>query len=297
MQVFGLVGLVIVVAYGAFVWKIARAAMPPPVAWGYPQDGEGLWWLVSGAAYRGYLFDLTWREYGGRLARAIQLLTAQYTLIGLAAILTGAAGWDRRRPILRTGAIIWVLPVTLYAAAYATVDSHVYLLPVVWLMSLLLAEGLAGWGAWLTVHWPCADLLLMGLTAAAALLLLLVRLPQVDLRQDHAARDFLTAATTLPADALVVSSGDAETFALWYGAWGGGGLAEHELVLVNSALYQFGWYRRLMHDVYPNVPKMGADWQELIVANQPLRPIFYVDPPPVADGEFAAEGRFWRRLP
>jgi hypothetical protein len=297
LHLVGWVLLVVGVGYGGLVVRMLRAPLPPPVAWGYPDNGTGLWWLVSGAAYRDYLFDLTWRAWLGRLAAAIQLLATQYTPIGLALCFLGAAIWDQRRPRLRIGALLWALPVGLYATAYGTVDSHIYLLPVVWLMSLLLAEGLAGLSAWAVARHAHAPKLVMGLAAAGLLLLLVVRLPQLNLRQDHAARDFLADAATLPSGALVVSTGDAETFTLWYGAWGGGGLAAQDLVVINSALYQFGWYRRLMHDIYPQVAQIGAEWPDFIQANQGMRPIFYVEPPPADAGRFVRAGRFWQRLP
>ena len=34
---------------------LAAANGPPPINWGYADQWEGFWWLVSGAAYRGYL--------------------------------------------------------------------------------------------------------------------------------------------------------------------------------------------------------------------------------------------------
>jgi hypothetical protein len=288
--------LIPLAAYGSLVWKVAQAAAPPPIAWGYPDNLAGLIWLVSGAAYRSYFLDLSWGEFVGRLAGVVQQLTAQFTPVGLAVVLGGLVGWEHR-PTLRWATLLWVLPPSLYAAAYATVDSFVYLLPVVWWLALLLAAGLAGWAEWLAARRRNLDRVLIFGVVTGLILLMAYRLPQLDLRQDHAAEDFLAAATTLPSGALVVSAGDAETFALWYGVWGGGGLGDRDLVVVNSLLYQFGWYRRLMQDVYPDVPHMGARWPVMLEANQPLRPILYVEPPPAADGDFAVAGRFWRRLP
>src|SRR5690606_6989547 len=90
------------------------AGVPPPVAWGYPQDWAGLWWLVSGSAYRAYLFDMTLLEYGGRLASLARILTEQFTPVGLAFVIGGFAVWDQQRPFLRNGALLWILPVSLY---------------------------------------------------------------------------------------------------------------------------------------------------------------------------------------
>jgi hypothetical protein len=148
------------------------------------------------------------------------------------------------------------------------------------------------------------------------------RLAQVNLRDDHAATDFLSAAaSTLEPGSLVISSADAETFALWYGEWGGvkqwadeaqlgdatqgigrtaegsGPLAQADpdLILVNYALYQFVWYRKLMHDLYPEVPKLGASFAEVIEANRSLRPIYFTELlPELPSTELIPVGIFWR---
>src|SRR5690606_35085555 len=173
------------------------SAEVPPVAWGYPRDLPGLWWLVSGAAYRAYLFEMTPLQYAGRLATLARLLIEQFTPVGLAVIIGGFALWDRQHPWLRNGALLWVLPVSLYAAGYNTVDSYIYLLPVAWLAALMLGQGLASgsaflhaWAAqriplpaWL-VTWIVVALPVIGILA-----LLPSRLAQLDLRQDQAARD------------------------------------------------------------------------------------------------------------
>jgi hypothetical protein len=53
-------------------------------------------------------------------------LVEQYSPVGLAVIIGGFAVWDRQRPTLRNGAILWALPISLYAAGYNTVDSYIF---------------------------------------------------------------------------------------------------------------------------------------------------------------------------
>ena len=297
--------------YGGLVWRIATATATPPVAWGYPRDMAGLWWLISGAAYRDYVFGMTLSQYGGRLAGLARILVEQFTPVGLALVIGGLAVWDRQRASLRNGTILWAVPISLYAAGYNTVDSYIYLLPVAWLMSLALGQGLASSNAWLSQRFPHGSRLIptvmTTLVTTFALLALVVlvnwRLPQYDLRHDQEAQTFLNAAaTTLEPGSLVISNADATTFALWYGQWGssfaGDGTlvqAVPDLVLVNYALYQFGWYRNLLHDLYPEVPKIDASIVELIEANRGLRPIYLTEPlPEVAEREVTQTGIFWR---
>jgi hypothetical protein len=302
MRMIGVAILLALPFYGGLLWRVAAAAQPLPIAWGYPRDAAGLWWLVSGAAYRAYLFSMTPLQYVGRIAALVRLLVEQFTPVGFALTIGGFAVWDRQRSTLRNGALLWVLPISLYAAGYNTVDSYIYLLPVVWLLALMLGQGLASGSAWLAQRTQLLSRIAtasVSILAAIGLIVLIGwRLPQLDLRHDHEAQDFLNAAaTTLEPDSLVISSADAATFALWYGEWGSGSLAQTvpNLVFVNFALYQFGWYRDLMHDLYPDVPSMGASFDELIAANRSLRPIYLTEPlPDVPAAALTPVGIFWR---
>jgi hypothetical protein len=297
--------------YARLGWVVTVPATPPPVAWGYPQEGSGFWWLVSGEAYRAYVFGMTPLEYSGRLAALARYLVEQFSPVGLLLVLAGLAVWDRQRPHLRNGALLWMLPISLYAAGYNTIDSHIYLLPVIWLASVMLGEGLASVSEWLNRRvspiiengWNAGVVGGVGLVVLIGLMTLtLWRFPQLDLRADREAEDFLSAATlTLQPNSLVISSADAETFALWYGEWGSGTLAEAvpDLILINYALYQFGWYRQLMHDLYPEVPGMGEAFETLIAANRALRPIYLAEYPAMPlpvfpSDQLTPEGIFWR---
>ena len=297
--------------YGTLIWRVAAR---PPIAWGYPRDISGLWWLISGAAYRDYLFGMTPLQYVGRLAALARLLVEQYTPVGLALVIGGFAVWDRQHPSLRNCALLWMLPVSLYAAGYNTVDSYIYLLPVAWLMALTLGQGLASGGAWLQHRFPGGQRQSTALLATLALLALVIllssRLPQFDLRDDHEAQAFLdAAATTLKPGSVVISVADAHTFALWYGQWGSnlGGKIEGDdtlaqavpdLVLVNYALYQFGWYRDLLHDQYPELLKIDATFAEFVAANRAVRPIYFTEQlPEIPQTELMQTGVFWRLHP
>ncbi|MCX6042795.1 MAG: DUF2723 domain-containing protein, partial [Caldilinea sp.] len=129
------------------------AATVSPVNWGYADNWEGFVWLVSGAAYRGYLVlgpaDLLWQ----RLTLWAYTVTLQFTPVGLALGFVGLASWDRWQPSLRTFSLLWGIPVSLYALFYHTRDSELYLLPLVWLSSLWLAVGAASVAGWLAARW------------------------------------------------------------------------------------------------------------------------------------------------
>jgi hypothetical protein len=281
----------------------AGNGIPPPVNWGYADNWEGFWWLVSGAAYRGYLFAGSGGDLFGRLTRWAYTLTIQYTPVGLALGLWGLALWDRERPALRTFSLLWVAPVSAYAIGYYTRDSEIYLLPVIWLVALWLGVGLADASSLLRQRWPRwpAEQAVAGAAVVGLAVLLAVRLPALALRDDHMAQEFVTAvAATLPPDAIVVSLADAETFALWYGAWASGELTEAapDLVLVNYSLYQFDWYRRLLRAYYPQVVGNETTVEELLAVQLPRRPIYFSERLSYVPSEhLTPEGPIWRYTP
>lgn len=274
--------------------------IPPPVNWGYADNWKGFWWLVSGAAYRGYLFAGSSSDLFGRLTSWAYTLTIQFTPLGLALGLWGLATWDRDRPALRNFSLLWIVPVSAYAIGYYTRDSEIYLLPVIWLVAVWVGVGLREAATLCRQRWPRlpAVSVVGGVAAFALGVLLVVRLPVLSLRNDHTAQEFVTAvAATIPPNAMLVSLADAETFALWYGAWASGELtqAAPDLVLVNYSLYQFDWYRRLLRVYYPHVVGDEGTAEELLAVQAHLRPIYFSEPLSYVPAErLTPEGPIWR---
>jgi hypothetical protein len=151
-----------------------------------------------------------------------------------------------------------------------------------------MTPGRAGWGVGIAA--------LAGVVALATL-----RLPALSLVNDTEARTFLDGVIqVVEPGSLVVSNGDAETFAVWYGAWGSGELlhAAPGAMFVNVSLYQFEWYRRLLHDLYPQVAEMGGPFDELLAASASRGPVYVVDQLPVAlPGRLEPAGNVWKYLP
>ncbi len=315
-----------------------------PVQWNGSGSLADFWWLVSGAAYRRYLFAV---PLGGLLPKVggwAQTLVSQMTPIGLALALAGLYHWDRLEARLRSLSLLWVGAASLYTIGYHTADSEVYLLPVIWLMALWLPFGvleLAGWldtkGAGGTdndekrtqIDAETTDLrrffirvnhffqrhqrpiyragmgsqtLLLTLCMLGVVGLAGLRYPSLSLRQDMAARQFLSGAVSaLEPGSLVFSSADAETFALWYGAWGNGELLESApgSVLVNVALLQFGWYRTQLSRLYPDLPGVETgDAAGILQANSGSRPIYFTEIVlPARADLLRPAGPIWRYLP
>jgi hypothetical protein len=282
------------------------AAAAPPVNWGYADNWDGFWWLVSGAAYRGYLFSSPADSWLTRLAGWAYTVTAQYTPIGLALALVGLAHWDRVTPWLRNFSLLWLGPISLYAIAYYTRDSDIYLLPVGWLMALWLSVGLAQVAAWLTGRFggsarpqgTRSSTLLGGVVAVSLIALGAWRWGGISLADDREARDYLQGVqAVLEPNSIVVTLDDKATFALWYGAWGSGELfaAVEGVTPVNESLYQFDWYRRLQGDLHPDIEGIDESVDAILAANRGERPIFFAQLPTyVAQTDLIQTGPLWR---
>jgi hypothetical protein len=278
-------------AMGALIYlRIPWAARQvPPINWGYADSWEGFWWLVSGAAYRANVFATPPASILHQLGAWAATLVRQLTPVGLIVAIVGLAAWDQQRPRLRNFALLWIAPVSIYAIGYYTRDSFIYLLSVTWMMSLWLAAGLAQIEVWTKPHLRgqvatgIAAFSVVGLVAATAW-----NWPSVALRSDHAARDFLRgAAAVLEEESIVISRSDAETFALWYGAWGDKSLAQSapDLLPLNDALYQFAWYRRLQGDLNPDVTGVDESIGALLADNAGKRPVFFAERLPLVPSE------------
>ncbi|MEZ4870302.1 MAG: DUF2723 domain-containing protein [Caldilineaceae bacterium] len=319
-----MLGVLLGLAFYARIPLVAAAQPPPPINWGYADQWEGFWWLISGSAYQGYLFGAPPSTILQRVAAWANTLTTQFTPVGLALALLGLSAWDRHRGHLRNFSLFWLIPVSLYAINYYTRDSEIYLLPVIWLATLWLAVGLASLVAWLTTegvllfdrllgtkaaaHQPKgAPTIVLGqwLTGAVALvcisglaLLLVWRLPDISVRNDMTARQFIAGALAeLTPGCIIISSGDAETFALWYAAWGSGELYAKapNAILINYALYQFPWYRRLVAALYPEIVGQSTSVEEILARNYDQHAIFFSEHFSFwPDAQMEPAGPIWR---
>ncbi len=274
---------------------LAAAMLPPsPVNWGYPDNWEGFWWLVSGAAYRAYLFSAPSSTILSRIAAWASTITIQYTPVGLALALFGLSHWDRHHSDLRNFSLIWLIPVSVYSINYYTRDSEIYLLPVIWLAAIWLGVGYGaimtwvkeeGLPWWQRVRPQSAKLSLervaLGLAVVSVMGLVGLiswRWSTQSLRQDRQVDQFVAGVLeVIEPDSIIISSADAETFALWYVAWGGGVLREEapDVVLINYALYQFPWYQRLVATLYPEVVGDSPTVEAIVMRNADQRTVFF----------------------
>ena len=214
-----------------------------PVVWGRPDTVEGWWWLVSGRLYAANLqFPTSARLLALLQALAIgPALVAGRRLTGLRPAIP-RIDWTATGPragLMGGTAALYVV----FAAAYATPDAAVLLLPALILLALLLAPALERLGA-----------------AALLLPLALAVAGYPGRTTDDATRPRLLAEAVLeaaPSDALILAPGDRTIFTLWYFQHVEG--RRPDLRLVDASLFAFDWYRARLAALNPDLSVPADD--------------------------------------
>lgn len=275
----GLTGFIV----GMLVWAyLPLRAGRGGVTWGQPTNWQGFWWMVSGALYRDYVLAVPRSALGGRLAAWASTWTDGLGLIGITLALWGVSermgegaypskGWWGA-----TG--LSFIAFNLYALGYHTADSVVYLVPAFVTGCLWLGAGLTALGYQMQ-RWsssqrgsrrhppsPCsyARLGRSGLTGKGSMLLIsliAMAIPAtalarhwaaLDLSDEHSAPDFCRAVLQeAPPDAVLLTSTDRQTFALWYCQQVKG--LRPDVAVVDQGLTGFDWYRAGLQQAHPDL--------------------------------------------
>lgn len=245
-----------------------------PVYWGRPTDVAGWWWLVSGRLYHNNLrfppdaqhvqqvLNALWHSLWPLLiwAGLPLLLGMFYTAV------QAANGLSRKFSLLREGVPAILLATAgvyiTYSFIYHTADAQVLLLPAILLLVILAAPALRLAGA--------AALLL-------PLALLIMNYSALDSSQEQQVRplaeQILMAA---PDGAILLTPGDRTIFTLWYFHHVEG--QRPDLLLVDSNLFAFPWYRQRLQAQYPDLRGLAADdLPAFRAANGEQRPICQVN--------------------
>lgn len=220
-----------------------RAFSHPASNWGDPQTPTAFLALVTGSAYRYLLVVPSPIEGVTRLAASIHALVTQFpwpfwlpAIIGLPAL----RRQGHTRPWLVVGGIYLLFPVFYRAAGV----EH-YLLPG--LVVLALAAGAGAYRlAFVAQTWraPGTAVAVVALVAAGGVALVTGGRTS-SLRGDRSAQTWATLALqNAQPQAILLTSDDGRTFALWYMQ-----RVEHlrpDVQVVDQRLWQQPWYRRQM---------------------------------------------------
>jgi len=210
-----------------------------PQPWGDMRTLAGWWAVVSARLYWGYAFGLPLADWPRRMVSWAALLAQQFTPVGALLVLWGIR-LGRRAEV--AGALATLALGSLYAIAYNTPDSLVYLAIFMPLLALWLGDALDAGAVWLkrqnAIRWRWAAL-------ALPLALACWNWRALDVSRDAEVVDWLTQTwSQTPEWAVLVVRGDAQTFALWY-AQSALELRE-DVWVVNDALWQQAPYREFI---------------------------------------------------
>jgi hypothetical protein len=258
-----------------YLYLPLAAAGDPPVNWGNPRSLDGLWWLVSGQLYQGYVFAVAWADVPLRLAGLSAELWRNFLPWGVAAALLGLATLFTRNRPLAAGLSISLLLGLIWAIGYNTSDSSLTLLSGWVILALALGAGVDALLDWLAGWKRGAGLAAALLSIALALTPLALYWRQQDLRHDQQAEQFYSRVMQHAATgALVLTVGDRATFALWYGHYGLG--LRPDLALVSRDLWPLSSYRDTVTSQYPDLagPAPPADLADLLRQNAARRPLY-----------------------
>ncbi len=216
------------------------ASRQPIVNWGDPVTLDRWWWVVSGALYRGYLFGLPLADWPARAAALVHLAAQHFTWPGLGIMFWGTFRLARKDRSLCTALLAFLVLQTLFAFAYNTTDSHLFLIPVWMILTLVFSMGLSelssSWTRWRPVRY---------LALAVPLVLLISGWTEMDLHDDREAADFgQRVMVEAPEDAVVYTASDAHTFALWYYRHAEG--LRPDLSIVDQDMLAEEWYQTML---------------------------------------------------
>ena len=264
-------------ATGFLIGLLPLAYLPftssAPLGWGDASTLKGFWWLVSAELYRGYAFALPRPWIGQRIASVARLLADSFTWMGVIVGLWGFVALHERDNRRAINSLVAVLALAIFAVGYNTSDSQVYLIPA-----------LVVFAVWIGMGWSSLRSIPISARAAnvarGGLAVLMFALPAFmlarnwsaqDLRADRAARDFVKGVMNeAPPRAIVATSDEHHTFALWVGVF-----VERrrtDLAVVDQDLLGYDWYNARLQRGFGLVVEDAQEVDELARLN-PGRPV------------------------
>ncbi len=214
-----------------------------PVVWGNPTTVDGWWWLVSAQIYRPNVLSLPPARWLPRLVEWVgepSFLFLVGALILLLIHRRTSAPSNRKARLL---ALLCILAITVYAFFYNAIDAAIYLLPALLLVAILATE--------LAQRFSRPALLL-------PLALLVLNFNTVNTHAQAPVRSMTEEVLhDIPANAMLITSGDRATFSLWYLKHVEG--YRPDLIIVDANLFAFDWYRQRLARTYTGLERLEKD--------------------------------------
>jgi hypothetical protein len=212
-----------------------------PVVWGDLTSVAGWWWLVSAQIYQPNQLGLPGAQWLPRLLDWGQIWLWQLLVVGWGVLLW--SGWQEKGQKVWFGLVGTAVIYLGYAFFYNTPDAFVLTLPAWLLLSLALTTALKRLGSG-------------GFVLPFALILL--NFNAINSADIHKIRPFAEQILNRsPANAILLTSGDPDIFALWYFHFVEG--QRPDLIIVDDQLFAFDWYRSRLNTRYPALQGLAVD--------------------------------------
>lgn len=235
----------------------------PALNWFFPNSLSGFRSMASATIYQPYVFRLPPDQLFDRVIATFDIWLTQFTALG--AIL-GLAGvmflWGRLRGFAIAG-LASLLALVVYAIAYNSFDSYVFLIPAFMVFGLWISAGLLNLTVSLAVlaektqnNWIIRN---KSRVAPAVIALAVIGMPVwsvafnydgVDISDDTEAREYVQEAFNIAGQGAVIIAEDIPTFSLWYQS-----LVvdpEQDVAVIATFLLGFDWYWEHIQRQYPD---------------------------------------------
>jgi len=151
----GVMLILFLVGLSPFAYLSLRASADPAIDYSRVYSGidltkfSGLWWMISGKAYRFFAFAYTWQELPGELSRFGFYLWRNYLGFG---VILGAVGivqlW-RKNWSWTTGLLLMFAANVIFFVNYRVIDKDTMFLPAYLVWGVFLAEGISVLRGWI----------------------------------------------------------------------------------------------------------------------------------------------------
>jgi len=253
-----------------------RAVTSPAINWGNPVNPKNFWGLVSGSLYQAHYLGASIDVFWGRSQALASLLLEQFGLLGLLVAAIGAVVFFQ---VSRLHLItLWCfISFSIFAFAYNTVDSYLYLIPALISLSIWIGLGVGG-----LLEISKNRFRILVIAAVFTLLVYILGLSRDNYQAVDASGDFRAeifgkvVMEQAPDNAIIFAEGDQAVFTLWYFHFA---LKERpDIAVISADLLHYDWYQGGIRSQYPSLILPNAFLlQETVIASNPKRPICYID--------------------
>ncbi len=284
-----LIGLI--VGLSIYAYAPIASSQDPALNWFFPDSFSGFRSMASATIYQSYVFGLEPDFVGDRVLAAFDIWLTQFTALGAILGIAGVAFlWGKLQGFTVAGLGSFI-SLVIYAIAYNSFDSYVFLIPAFIVFGLWVSVGLLNLSvsllalaekaqrSWITSN---RSRIVPAVLAAAVIGMPVWSIgfnyAGVDISDDTQANDYVVGAIETAGQRAIIISEDIPTFGLWYQSL----VVEpdQDVAIIATFLLNFDWYwdhiRRQFPDRIPQEVQGGFNQRLRAIAlhNAGSTPVF-----------------------